>query len=1137
MPNVVWPKKGIDFAVTSATVVTQMEKAIERGPLLTSRGSWIYEIEGNLASLGLLWDDLRLNGSRPVFIISTDGSGTLSGVGAGGFGCVVLTRTKMFAIVGGKDITTSGEMEMAGAGEAVNWLSHKNGEASLMLADYMTWTNADLDAIWQSRASGMKRAPVWAWITEGLLGSVMSHPLSSPPDRFHTPAHKGVGGNWGSNLNEIADRLADLGKRLRRSDVILNWSCPTIVFSPAPLTRPVTAKDLSLAARRRKSKSADASGLTNDLITKAPSQFFEALCSEDNLALFNGEFPSNDSPQGVLGRNQIIGKSDGGARFLTIPDCCAVLFSSVLADRLLNALMDAASVSKAQKCNIRNTAGVDELVFLVLGSLFDFHDAALCQSLQMGAVRLFILNDIAKAFDRVQPAVLLQAIRVVLGEENPMRFLSVILSMYSKIKIIVTVEGMSTVVDKEAGVAQGDPLSAILFIILMEYARMLHRPESRSRIKVLYNQELVELVMEVDYADDQIRVVDEVLPTVGPCVAAATLLKDLQNCLWLVGLEINLSKIQVLALRYTPNRGVYVFDPMLSLPGPDGELKMVTALTENSWFRIAGVLTNFRGEFKASEDLVTRKDKDKIKLISDSGFPIRAKLEALRSVADRSSEYLYYNAWINKQTAEDIDKFERHSLRAFFGNLNLPNAYIKGELRLGMRTDRCEIIHLSGFVRRLFSRDPRVKLFALRMAKATCPPDVPGALLDPRFFNWSRIKCHSNELGILAVGSRIAGLARKWHVGIWSENGNIHVSYKGACLVDPLLLIKTLTKQAERDHLGALERRISTVKSHTPPDRFAVSWGLAGLEHLFRPEDIAFLKASCFSDAEVQILISLRLLLWPTPFRDSIRSKNNISGLCKCGAVGTATHFLSVPQHATAHGELLRSVRDSRHAALVRAIGDWLPIGLPNWKIVSAESLEPDPDFQDVRDVIRDGRLRGVLSLPEEKELDAPPQHFKPDFLLARRHREELSFLILDACTGSSDKLFIENQVATVINRLNVLSPDLFDPDGKVLPKGIESINKKYVGVKVDLVKAGSLKLVRYVKRYNPLKQLLDRSFAGPRVVIHPIAISTDGWIPSFTRKILEDLSDKKLAATIAAKLQVVAWRFAILAYKAWRSE
>ena len=43
-------------------------------------------------------------------------------------------------------------------------------------------------------------------------------------------------------------------------------------------------------------------------------------------------------------------------------------------------LMDAASVSKAQKCNILNTAGVDELVFLILGSLFDFHDAAHCHN-------------------------------------------------------------------------------------------------------------------------------------------------------------------------------------------------------------------------------------------------------------------------------------------------------------------------------------------------------------------------------------------------------------------------------------------------------------------------------------------------------------------------------------------------------------------------------------------------------------------------------------------------------------------------------------------------------------------------------------------------------------------------------------
>jgi hypothetical protein len=423
------------------------------------------------------------------------------------------------------------------------------------------------------------------------------------------------------------------------------------------------------------------------------------------------------------------------------------------------------------------------------------------------------------------------------------------------------------------------------------------------------------------------------------------------------------------------------------------------------------------------------------------------------------------------------------------------------------------------------------------MAKTACPLTAPIVLLDPRFFNWSEIKSHKNVLGILGVGSLIAGLARKWGVGIWSEDGVIHITCNGARLVDPLLLIKTLTKQAERGHLEELEQRVSTDMKHVPPDKFTISWGLAGLYLRSRREDMAFLKASCFNDEEVRILISLRLLLWPTPFRDSIRSRNYIPGLCKCGAIGTATHYLSVPQQATAHSELLRSIRDSRHAALVRAIGDWVPIGLSSWKIVSAEALESDPSFQDVRDAIRAGRLRGALSMPEEKELEAPPQHFKPDFLLAKRHREGISFLILDACTGSSDKLYIEDQASAVINSLNVLASNLFDPDGKVLPNGLEMIKKKIPGVTPDLAKAGSLKLVRYVKRYNPLRKLLENSFPRSSVAIHPIAVSTDGWIPSFTLKVLEDLSDNKLAPLIAVKLQMVAWRFAILAYKAWRSE
>ena len=109
-------------------------------------------------------------------------------------------------------------------------------------------------------------------------------------------------------------------------------------------------------------------------------------------------------------------------------------------------------------------------------------------------------------------------------------------------------------------------------------------------------------------------------------------------------------------------------------------------------------------------------------------------------MADKGSEYLSYNGCIPAEFAEKLDTLERKPIRWSMG-ISLLNAYIRGELKLALRTDRLEILHLSACSKRLCSSDTRVKLLALHIVE-----DWPRKVHSyrrigngPPFFDWDKV--------------------------------------------------------------------------------------------------------------------------------------------------------------------------------------------------------------------------------------------------------------------------------------------------------------------------------------------------------------------------------------------------------------
>ncbi len=87
-----------------------------------------------------------------------------------------------------------------------------------------------------------------------------------------------------------------------------------------------------------------------------------------------------------------------------------------------------------------------------------------------------MLSDISKAFDRVQLPVMLLALKTLFHGHDITRLLAAIESLYTQTRIAVSKKDVAVLCAKLAGVHQGDPSSAILFALLIEFVLRLLPP-------------------------------------------------------------------------------------------------------------------------------------------------------------------------------------------------------------------------------------------------------------------------------------------------------------------------------------------------------------------------------------------------------------------------------------------------------------------------------------------------------------------------------------------------------------------------------------------------------------------------------------------------------------------------------------
>ena len=1153
--DIVWPGS-LNMDGLADVLLTELNGyCLDFGWPTNPSGTIILKLESKTILTALLDKRPLVNGTYPEVIFSSDGSGT-GGLktgegGPSGFASLVLTRKEVFCILGGTSNGSSGLMEMAGFLESIRFIVEKTNSSTILgLGDYLGWVETDFDEGLSTNFKGNNKKDIFLLSTDLLLDWKYKGGRSFW--RCHTKAHlnKNDNSNWGNDFNVLADKLAALGKKLIEDGIIPNWTFTrgdsTRWSSKLGLTRPISLTDVKTFINKRKSVSSDVRGITNTLVKLAGPTLWKQLVIEINESLFRGETYSEDKDE-VRGKNTVISKQDGGLRNLLIPDCIGVILEGIMSNRVNITLMDGVTISKAQKCNIRGVAGIDENVFILLFLILEFRNAAFEGMLSDGDCRIFLLNDLSSAFDRVLWSLLLHAISVVVKTDQPERFLSVISTMANKVRIVVTVNGTSVVVGKNAGVPQGNPLSPLLFIILMEYARMITSDKFKPLVKIRSRSMIVELPFEIDYADDSNRVMDSISD-------AQPVVDHIMKVLEAVDQTPNCKKIRVLGLIFRTGHGVSTFNPNLTMLGASGERVAIQSIDKNEFFRVNGVWMNSRGSFKGdvngSSELLERRDTDTLRNIALSDYPIQAKLEALKIVADRQSEYLFSNTWIDGKELEKLDKLERKSLRAFF-SLNLPNTYIKGELKLGLREERHEILYLSSFIKRLTSHDPRVKLLASLVIDSIPSGNIWEVIgpLDPPFFHWTLIpRLGRTENGVRETGIRLALIARKRGVGLLIVRGSLEITLLRDGVFRPLVnlgrLLKALTRRSESGWLSELESRISVDSTKVPPPEFAISWGDAGRKSLYRKQEKKFLSSRCFSDSELKILMGLRLLLWPTKIRDQVYSKRLIEGRCRCGSLQTTTHLLNIASNNSGHSLELRSFPTLRHDEWVKTIVKTIQDSGSGWMIIRGQDCSSSVEFT----VFNDSLTKALLDKALTRSRDGKT-HWKPDLILGKVSGFTLKVLLLDLCGGAPERLGVEDHLFRHILKMGPENPIDFTFEGELTPLGLTNL-AKVSGISPDelgtLLRTFTIfKIVRYSQRYQPLKLLIESLIKDSdefktlktKVSINALAIGVTGTIPSFSIGILKRLVRKSQVPKTLNLLRFITWNYAIKVYKSWRNE
>lgn len=745
-------------------------------------------------------------------------------------------------------------------------------------------------------------------------------------------------------------------------------------------------------------------------------------------------------------------------------------------------------------------------------------------------VIIIIFTDIEKAFDSVLKRVLLSSCRSVLGSDVE-HFLMIIKDLYEGAYIHLADADMNVrSVLKEIGVHQGDALSPVLFVIVMEFVRRLvmssYTPLERRDLgyRFLHSSSGLDVNL-LDYADDDIRVYASV-------EAARKDFSAFYNALETVHLKLNVKKCKVLAMRVNiRSKTVEAFDPMICINNTPVDAMSMKDTATVLGVSFTGTLDEGPAQNKSICSYIVA-----LHRIDGSNLDIPRKLDMVRMVAVPILENSFWHTSYPTVTLRAIDKYTRAIVRKWCG-INVPTAMIEapykpyGGLAIGSLTLRAKLFQVLNFVHCLHAQDPVVRNAVharLGAEKKHKHATVATGTMQPYpFFDWFFNLKHSRATGLLLTAHR----CNEFHVGIEIHQKAVRLFHKEKPVDGPNELARILKaevkarlthrqrfKPFQDEWLSAEDDPLMNAeilkKCWNRP-----SWGMVAVpSSSYRFARSYLTPSSTYCDTEVRALLRTQLTMWWTRvYQWVLEGKpDDMPTKCRfCDRPESIQHLLTITpcEEAVAnssqvvHPAVFGSETMKRHNSVVRFVRRVFEGLSQRFEIVGGDEVESTHAI-----------YWSYCSLP----------HSKPDLVVLDIKLRRV--WILDVTFTADEIAHTECRFQKDIEK----NAFIYDSEGFILDTykqtgGLDIYSKLHYSPSS-----------RYIVRYNSVRDriLLGRhNLAKEGVQVLPLVFGVRGFVPMTTQKRLERVGlDNKDVRRICYAGANAAFYAALHIYKAWNA-
>jgi hypothetical protein len=543
-----------------------------------------------------------------------------------GFAALLVRRDSIIILAGARLGSTSGLNEQIGVAVGLDaWKAERpQEEEAIVITDYANVVEQDFDIGAVDGFRTKVNPKIWIRM-KASIDNITQSKNDNILKWYHQNSHVKDQSqwNWAVFWNEVADRIAKWTTKWHSLHPE-RAQCTEYQKELEPLSldeidelweKQITLAETEWTIRQVRNTAPSALGVPPIRLKDLSGRLKRALALLLNRIWTEGKLPERSAT--ALNANIPKSGPSNEWRSLTVQGLVLTCINRILTQRLLTRLAHMQTIARGQKCNIRGISGMREHN-IVLDAILDDIEQLTHQGIT--AHLTLLITDIRKAFPSVEPELLELAIEAIVQPKTA-KFAKLIRTIYREAKIVISDEQWATIIDKGLGINEGDPLSPILFIIFMQFARG-YAPTNLAKGYRLSQQAKREEVAFL-FADDNNRITCSLENAKTDMVHLTTLLKAAM-------LDLKPQKCMILSLSNASGK-VEAVHPKLLLDCPDGGPPMrVKTLRLDDQFKMLGIKRSFDAEKRPTVWLAIREYMSRLDSLDKSALSIQRKLIVLK---------------------------------------------------------------------------------------------------------------------------------------------------------------------------------------------------------------------------------------------------------------------------------------------------------------------------------------------------------------------------------------------------------------------------------------------------------------------------------------------------------------------------